>query len=84
MIKRFLRSQRTGFYFAVVREGHVGTGDIIAFTERSDVDVTVADIAALYASDSANQELLQRAVKATELPEDWREYFRKRLWKADS
>jgi len=31
IIKRFLASRRTGFYFAVVREGMVGTGDAIKF-----------------------------------------------------
>jgi MOSC domain-containing protein YiiM len=27
MIKRFLASERTGFYFAVLQEGEVGVGD---------------------------------------------------------
>ncbi len=47
MVKRFLRSGRTGFYLAVFREGAVARGDSIEFTRRSDHDVTVADIGAL-------------------------------------
>jgi MOSC domain-containing protein YiiM len=84
IIKRFLHSARTGFYLAVLQEGDVGAGDRIEITARSDQGVSVADIAVLYASDSENQELLRRAVDAPALPEGWRDYFRKRLWKADA
>ena len=34
MIKRFLRSRRTGFYLAVRREGEVGAGDSIVIESR--------------------------------------------------
>lgn len=84
MVKRFLRSGRTGFYLAVFREGEVGRGDPIEFTGRSDHDVTVADIAALYTHDADNQSLLRRAVELPALPESWRDYFRKRLWEPDA
>ena len=84
MIKRFLQSGRTGFYLAVLREGEVGAGDLIAFTERHDGGLSVADVAYLYARDADNQALLRRAAEAEALPESWREYFRKRLWEADS
>ena len=83
IIKRFLRSGRTGFYLAVLREGDVGAGDRIERTARNDAGVSVADVAALYGSDSENQDLLRRAVATSALPEDWRDYFRKRLWNAD-
>jgi MOSC domain-containing protein YiiM len=84
MVKRFLDSGRAGFYLAVLREGEVGAGDRIEFTARNDRGVSVADIAALYTSDSENQKLLRRAVDVPALPEGWREYFRKRLWEADA
>lgn len=83
MVKRFLRSGRTGFYLAVLREGEVGSGDRIEFTLHDDHALSVADIAALYARDSDNQAILRRAADTTALPEGWREYFRKRLWEAD-
>ena len=35
MIKRFLASERTGFYFAVLQEGEVGVGDQIELIEGS-------------------------------------------------
>ncbi len=84
MIKRFMRSGRTGFYLSVVREGEVESGDGIRITAHDSRGVSVADIAALYAHDAGNQDLLRRAVDAAALPESWREYFRKRLWEADS
>lgn len=84
MVKRFLRSGRTGFYLAVLREGEVARGDSIECTERSDHDVTVADIVALYSHDSENQSLLRRAVALPALPDSWRDYFRKRLWEPDA
>ena len=84
MVKRFLASGRTGFYLAVLSEGDVGSGDTIEFTARDEHDVTVADIAALYARDADNQALLRRAVDLPALPESWRDYFRRRLWEPDA
>ena len=50
IVKRFLRSGRTGFYLAVVREGDVGAGDAIEFAERDEARVSVADVVAKYRS----------------------------------
>ena len=83
MLKRMLRSGRTGFYFAVTTEGEVGAGDIIEPLARAEEDLTVADVVDLYTVDAKNQELLRRATESS-LPESWREYFRKRLWDPDA
>ena len=84
MVKRFLHSGRTGFYLAVVREGDVGAGDAIDITAHNPAGLSVADVTALYGRDAENQTLLRRAVDSPALPEDWREYFRKRLWEPDA
>ncbi len=84
MVKRFLRSGRTGFYLAVAREGEVTAGDTIALTAQHDVAITVADIVRLYTADSLNQDLLRQASELSALPEAWRDYFRKRLWEPDA
>ncbi len=84
MVKRFLQSGRTGFYLAVLREGESGAGDPIELTHRDDHGVTVADISALYHSDADNQALVRRAIDVPALPEDWRNYFRKRSWEPDA
>ena len=83
MVKRFLESGRTGFYFAVVNEGDVAAGDSIQLLHREDHNVTVADVVNLYGPDAANQQMLRRASELPSLPNNWREYFRKRLWDPD-
>ena len=79
IIKRFLGSGRTGFYFAVVREGEVGAGDAIELVSRDANKIAVADITRLYARDKADAETMQRAVRVSALPESWRAYFQKRI-----
>ena len=83
MVKRFLRSGRTGFYLAVLREGEVAGGDSLGFVERDEHGVTVADVASLYARDRDNEDLLRRAVDVPALPESWKGYLRKRLFEPD-
>ncbi len=84
MVKRFLRSGRTGFYFAVAREGEVAAGDAVTWVARHDLAITVAEIVGLYTADAANQDLLRRASELSALPDGWRDYFRKRLWQPDT
>ena len=84
MVKRFLQSGRSGFYLAVEREGKLSPGDAIERFARDERRLTVADVVALYAADSANQPLLENASNHPSLPVSWREYFRKRLWTPDS
>ena len=84
MVKRFLKSRRTGFYFAVEREGDAGAGDVIERLSRNDKRLTIADVVSLYATDSDNQVLLETASEHSSLPPAWREYFRKRLWAPDT
>ena len=83
MVKRFHQSRRSGFYLAVEREGEVGAGDAIERFARDERRLTVADVVALYAKDSVNQPLLERASDHPSLPAAWRKYFRKRLWAPD-
>jgi MOSC domain-containing protein YiiM len=83
ILKRFLHSGRTGFYFAVVLEGEVGAGDSIELIAPADGGLTVADVVNLYTGDAENQALLRRATQSSTLPESWRDYFRKRLWDPD-
>jgi len=83
MVKRFLQSGRTGFYFAVLKEGEVAAGDSIELLERDEHKIPVADVVNLYRGDAANQKLLRRVSELPSLPNSWREYFRKRLWNPD-
>jgi len=81
IVKRFLASERTGFYFSVIQEGEVGIGDALELMEKKEPSIGVADITRLYARDKSNVELLRRAIASEYLPESWRAYFQKRLKK---
>lgn len=79
IIKRFLVSERSGFYFSVLKEGDVGTGDEVELLERNASGVRVVDITRLYSSEKENIALLRRAIATEALPESWRGYFLKRI-----
>ena len=79
IVKRFLASERTGFYFAVLQEGEVGAGEPIELTEKNKVSLRVSDITALYTRDKHNVGLLRRAIEVEALPDSWKSYFRHRL-----
>jgi MOSC domain-containing protein YiiM len=84
MVKRFLRSGRTGFYLAVLQEGEVAAGDGIDRIPTAEPAVTVAEVAALYTADAGNRDLMERAVRTAGLPLSWRDHFRTRLRKAEA
>jgi MOSC domain-containing protein YiiM len=79
ILKRFLVSRRTGFYFAVLREGKVQAGDTIEPLSRGESGVTVADITRLYAFEKDDLQTLRRVVQLEALSESWRGYFRHQL-----
>ena len=79
MIKRFLQSRRSGFYFSVEQEGVVQVGDAFQLLSREAQGITIAELNQLYAHDRYNRELLEKAISTPALPEDWREYLKERL-----
>jgi MOSC domain-containing protein YiiM len=79
IVKRFLASRRTGFYFRVLQEGEVGSGDTLELVSRNENSITVADITQLYVREQDNPELLHRAAQLEALPASWRDYFREQI-----
>jgi MOSC domain-containing protein YiiM len=79
IVRRFLRSRRTGLYFAVEREGEIGAGDSITRLGRDKHDMTVADITRLYLDEKRDMAMLRRALGLEALPDSWREYFREQI-----
>jgi MOSC domain-containing protein YiiM len=77
IVKRFLASRRTGFYFRVLQEGEVGVGDTLELVSRDNHHITVADITQLYVREEDNPDLLQRAAQLEALPQSWRDYFQR-------
>lgn len=79
IIKRFLISERSGFYLSVLKEGEVGVDDEFQLLEKNATGVRVVDITRLYSSDKKNVDLMRRAIATEALPESWRDYLQKRL-----
>ena len=75
MPKRFLQSQRTGFYFGVVEEGEVEAGDTLERISKHPEGLTVADVTSLYTTERGNIALLKKAISVTALPDSWSGYF---------
>ena len=81
IIKRFMRSGRSGFYLSVVLEGELAAGDQVEIVSRDANGVTVADVAATEEGSSLNRRLLERIIAVTALPESWKRHIRSRLKK---
>jgi len=81
IVKRFLASQRSGFYFSVIQEGEVGTGDTLEMIAQDENQITVTDIVRLYTRESDDPNLLHRATQLQALPASWRDYFKQQLEK---
>jgi len=82
MVKRFLASGRSGFYFKVTREGEVGAGDDFEVIARDPNAVTIVETIRLYVAkrySDADVAAAQRALGAAALPESWKEHFRDQL-----
>lgn len=79
IVKRFLISERSGFYLSVLKEGEIGAGDQFELLEKNVPGVRVVDVTRLYGSDKDNVDLMRRAIATEALPESWRQYFLKRL-----
>jgi MOSC domain-containing protein YiiM len=81
MVKKFLASRRTGFYFAVIKEGIVTAGDPIEFIGRDQQEISVADITRVYAFEKDDLGTIQQAMSVEALPESWKGYFRHQIEK---
>jgi MOSC domain-containing protein YiiM len=79
IIKEFLVSGRSGFYFAVDEEGEVGAGDEISLTGREGPHISVAEVNEIYFAKSPDRETLERSLQVMSLPDSWRHRFRARL-----
>jgi MOSC domain-containing protein YiiM len=79
MVKRFLASRRTGFYFGVVEEGMVEAGDHLERVVEHPARLRVADVTRLYTTERTNEELMRKAIAVAALPDKWRIFFEHQL-----
>jgi ferredoxin-NADP reductase/MOSC domain-containing protein YiiM len=68
-------SGRPGFYFRVLQEGEVGTGDEIVKVGEAKERMTVAEINALLYSPNHSRDRLERALRIAALSPGWRSSF---------
>ncbi len=79
IIKLFLDSGRSGFYFSVIEEGGIGAGDEIERHHRDANDINISDLVNFYISGAADRNWLSRASEHESLANGWRKHFRKQL-----
>lgn len=79
MVKRFLKSQRSGFYFGIIEEGQVRAGDTLEPLTRHTDGLRVADVIRLYTTEKEDIDLLRKAVSVQALPGSWRGHFEHQL-----
>jgi MOSC domain-containing protein YiiM len=74
ILKRFLQSGRSGFYFSVIEEGLVAAGDAIERVQEDANGISVSDINKLF-NHGTDIALMRRVIQLEALPLDWREHF---------
>jgi MOSC domain-containing protein YiiM len=79
ILERFLLSGRSGFYFSVEEEGEVTAGNSIELLARDRDGITIAEMNRLFVREKYDRDLLHKAVNTAALPEEWRDYFSRRL-----
>ncbi len=78
ILKRFMESGRSGFYFSVIEEGLVAAGDAIERIQEDANRIAVSDINRLF-KQGTDRALLRRVTQLEALPVDWREHFAEQL-----
>lgn len=75
----FIKAQKPGFYFSVIREGSMEKGSTIRLVEEDTNQVNVVDAFRLYVGLSTDRHLLEKTIKVAGLSEKWREKFLMKL-----
>ncbi|MEM6829214.1 MAG: MOSC domain-containing protein [Bacteroidota bacterium] len=79
MIKRFMDARKNGFYFKVLTEGIIEPGDAITPVGNDGYGLTIDEVIQLYTIKKEDANLLEKAIHAPNLVEDWKVYFQKKL-----
>jgi len=79
IIKRFLASGKSGWYYSVALEGSVTAGDEIELISREKETVSVREILELHQAADADQEMLRKVVEIEGLSTSWRRHFSRAL-----
>jgi MOSC domain-containing protein YiiM len=77
MLKLFWRSGLSGVYFAIAKEGELGTDDDIELVEEHPARVAVADVVKVYKRETTDPETYARVMQAP-VAGSWKEEIRER------
>ena len=80
---RVIRSGLTGFYFRVLEEGEVGSGDEIELVSRDPRRMTIREVNDLLFFDKENLDGTRVALSIPALSHGWKGSFEERLAKAE-
>ena len=72
---RFQRSGLMGFYFRVLEEGEIRSGDQMELLQTDQASVTIAEFIRTYLYDSHDAEKLERLLRSRDLGDAWRKYL---------
>lgn len=78
VIKRFMKSGRSGIYFSVVEEGVLQTGDGIKYLRSDEHKIKVLDVAEVFSGKGTEPELVKRIMQsnlADQMKESVAHYF---------
>lgn len=64
IIKRFMKSSRSGIYFSVVEEGVLQTGDAIEYLRSDAHKIRVLDVAEVFSGKNTDPELVKRIMQS--------------------
>lgn len=82
IISRFMDTERSGFYMAVLEEGEVAAGDEIEILARDERRITVVELRRTYIAED-DPSAIRRMLSLPALSQDWREQFLERLAACD-
>ena len=76
-----INSAKTGFYFRVLNEGLIQSGDLIEVDYANAKAPTVEEVHRLYYLDKMNIDALKKAASCDSLAKVWRNEFKNRIYK---
>ena len=80
IIKKFLKSEKSGIYFKVIKEGEIVINDTIKLIKKDNNNITIKNIVELITKeDKENTILMEKADKVQDLPQGWKNYFLEKL-----
>ena len=78
MVKKFLESRRSGFYFQVMKNGTIATGDSIEIVNKTN-GTSIKRFVDLYAEPTPPMNEVELILNDHHLIDEWKEYFENKL-----